>query len=266
MLVQFVGMLVFASASLAQAALTPPADFTVAYNAKTNGSEILGLTTSIAFHNFAAPTPTATEQFTNDDGTYEFDGTGLAKLTFDVTITATWDDFFDGGRVSAFGFATDPNVIATVTGSRKYPKGTKTDTGVVFSPNDFSPDTLFGSVEVCGTGCSPGGSNFLGSVDICFTDNNCTGGGGGGPRLAVADPTYPVSVTGHVTLWFAGSATSVNFSDFYVRYQSLPSPYGSAFGTGTEQRDPVVPEPSFYGLVAAGLSGLYLYNRRHRSA
>lgn len=100
--------------------------------------------------------------------------------------------------------------------------------------------------------------NQFGPVDVCVIDNahNCSGGGNGGVTLGELG-----AIT--LTLDFAGPISSIDLTNFGVRYQSL-TPAGScddASGTGHGE---VVPEPRLLALL--GIAGLALAGRRRRSA
>lgn len=133
--------------------------------------------------------------------TFTLTGISGNQYTFDYAVTNTSTDPIDS-RVSSFGFNTNPDITgATSTGA-------------------FSYTTLDGRYP-----------NGIGAIDVCFRDasgGNCSGGGSGGL-------TDGQTGTGSFTLSFADPVTSLELSDFYVRYQSISGAdcITSASGSGT---------------------------------
>lgn len=187
------------------------------------------------------------------DGSGAIDGlTGLATFTlqsvtansytFGYNVTNSSTSPITTSRISGFGFNTDPTLSgASSTGAFNV---VATDSNV---PN-------------------------IGVVDVCFKDgggtNSCSGGGGGG--VALGD-----SGSGLLTLNFASALTSLNLSDFFVRYQSITGVNagtpGSAVGSGTisssggSSGGTPVPEPGVIGLFMLGVAGLWFRRRRTAS-
>jgi hypothetical protein len=129
--------------------------------------------------------------------TYTLNSVNLASnlWTFGYSLTNTSSAPITASRVSTFGFSTDPN----------------------FDAANYLSGLVFTSV-------SSGNVPQHTAVEFCLTAGpNCAGGGGGGVALGA-------STTGSFSLDFAGiatNATQIDFSDLYVRYQSI---VGSAFG------------------------------------
>ncbi len=101
--------------------------------------------------------------------------------------------------------------------------------------------------------------NQFGPVDVCVIDNrnNCSGGRNGGVQIGENG-----SIT--LALNFAGPISSVDLSNFGVRYQSLTAPdFGCDEASGTGHGE-VVPEPRLLGLL--GIAGLALLSTRRRAA
>jgi hypothetical protein len=101
--------------------------------------------------------------------------------------------------------------------------------------------------------------NQFGPVDVCVIDNrnNCSGGRNGGVQIGKNG-----SIT--LALDLAGPISSVDLTNFGIRYQSLRSPgrgCDEASGTG---HGAVVPEPRLLGLL--GIAGLALAGTRRRRA
>lgn len=156
---------------------------------------------------------------------------GGQDWSFDVTLTNTSSAPITASRISIFGF--------DVAGGL---------------PND--------SVAVSGFFDRPAAGNLpgVGKIDQCFKVgggySNCAGGGGGGLELGESgDFTF-------VMLNFG--PTEIDFTDFYVRYQSIDgTPYGdgwSGVGIGTE-----VPVPAAAWLFGSALLGLGGIARTRRS-
>jgi hypothetical protein len=116
---------------------------------------------------------------------------------------------------------------------------------------------LFGTVDIPSQ--MPGGVD----VDFCITaGTSCTGGGGGG--LFSADPAKESKIK----ITYSGQSDFV-FDKFYARYQTVcqsstdTACNGSDYGQG--RVTDTVPEPGFYGLLAAGMAGLAVLSRRKRA-
>lgn len=161
------------------------------------------------------------------------------SYTFGYTINNTSISPLTSSRISGFGFNTDPNI---------------------------SGASSTGAYNIVGTT-----SNVpnIGTVDVCFKDgggtSNCAGGGGGGVTLGSTG-------SGSLTLSFASALTSLNISDFFVRYQSITGTNAntpsSAVGSGTISTSGgstggvPVPEPGMLGLFMLGAAGLWFRRRR----
>ena len=175
---------------------------------------------------------TATQVITLDSYTA---GTNIYSFSYNITNTSDIST-----RLVGFGFDTAPELAgATATG-------------------------LFNQIGF--TQSISGGVN----VDVCFSTNNCSGGGGTG---LLSD----ASTTGTFTLDFAdGLIGLITVDQFTARFQSI---VGSPFGTsGIAGGNPgggfinptvVVPGPAvgagLPGLLALGLLG-FNYIRRRRLA
>lgn len=167
------------------------------------------------------------------------------SYTFGYTVNNTSTSPITTSRISGFGFNTDPNI---------------------------SGASSTGAYNIVGTA-----SNVpnVGTVDVCFKDgggtNSCAGGGAGGVALGGTG-------SGTLTLSFASALTSLNISDFFVRYQSITGTNAntpsSAVGSGTISTTSggstsggstggvPVPEPGMIGLFMLGAAGLWFRRRR----
>lgn len=217
----------------------------------------------MAFAALATPAPALADAITlgaGDVGTsftvnYDgFDGSGqIAGLTGSTTLTLT--------SVTANSFTFSYNVANTSTD----PITTSRISGFGFNTNpDITGATVTGAYNVVATDANVPN---IGSIDVCFKDgggtNSCAGGGSGGVALGG-------SGTGSMVLSFADALTSLNLSDFFVRYQSITGTGAntptSAVGSGTissSSGGTPVPEPGMLGLFMIGAAGL-LYGRRRR--
>ena len=103
--------------------------------------------------------------------------------------------------------------------------------------------------------------NQFGPVDVCAINNrnNCSGGGNGG-LLIGQNGTITMSLS------FGGPITTIDFTNFGVRYQSLSSQsLGLTGASGTGRGTPPVPEPASAALFALGV-GIVGAALRKRSA
>lgn len=195
--------------------------------------------------------------------TFNFDGfadtTAIDGLTSSATFTLTGIS----GNDYLFDYAVSNTSSAPVTGSRvsSFAFNTNPDIQSAVSTGDFSYTTLSSNYP-----------NGIGTVDVCFKDANtgsCAGGGSGGLLLGE-------SGAGTFTLSFSQPVSSLELSDFFVRYQSIEGVPGvtSASGAGaltstsagsttsSSSGGTPVPEPSMLGLMGLGLVGIALMRRR----
>lgn len=159
-------------------------------------------------------------------------GTGKTTLTFDFDVANTSSLPILTSRVTSLGFLTTPDVIL----------------------GDSSVSGIFDTVD-------SGNVPNQGSVEFCFTDVNCAGGGNGG--VAMGD-----TQTGSAILAFLGDFSSINFDDFTVRYQSVSctreyiSNGGNCPGSASGGPTRNVPEPGLVALLAIGLIGMVAVRRK----
>lgn len=158
---------------------------------------------------------------------------GGQDWTFDVTLSNTSSAPITASRISIFGF--------DVAGDL---------------PND--------SVAVSGLFNRPAAGQLpgVGKIDQCFkiggSYRNCAGGGGEGLEIGESgDFTFTMINFG---------SPELEFTDFYVRYQSIDgTPYGddwSGIGFGTEVP---VPVPAAFWMMGSALLGLGGVARTRRS-
>lgn len=152
---------------------------------------------------------------------------GNTLVTFSIDLTNNSSAPITGSRVSGMGFDTTPNIVNS---------GLNSVSGV------FDTVSIGGNVP-----------NGVGTVEFCFSDVNCAGGGGGGV-------TKGNTGTANASILLSGSVTSFVFDGLFVRYQSITGVPGLSSASGA-----AVPEPGFYGALALGLSGLMLALRRKRA-
>lgn len=203
----------------------------------TLGSSNLGQSYTFNYNGFSDST---TVSGLTASTTFTLTGISGSTYTFDYSVANTTSSPLTS-RVSSFGFNTNPDITgATSTGA-------------------FSYTTLDSSYP-----------NGIGAIDVCFKDTktgSCAGGGSGGL-------TTGQTGTGSFSLSFASPVTSLDLSDFYVRYQSITGAGNitSASGAGTQTSTSsggstsggTVPEPGMLGLLGAALGGMYLMRRRRK--
>jgi hypothetical protein len=156
--------------------------------------------------------------------------------TFDYTLRNTSSAPVTSSRITAFGFNADPNVV--MRGASIVNIGAP----LVFDEIRYNHNM----------------PNGVSDVELCFTTNNCTGGGGDGLTIGQ-------SSTGRFTLNFGSSNPALlTLDNFAVRYQSLVAP--GAGGSGTGQVVTAVPEPGTWGLMLLGFGAVGVSIRRRRRA
>jgi len=158
--------------------------------------------------------------------------TNTTSLSFDFDVSNTSSLPILTSRVTTLGFLTTPDVI-------------------------LGGSSVSGIFDTVDSGNVPN----QGSVEFCFSDVNCAGGGSGG--VAMGD-----TQTGSALLSFLGNFSSINFDNFTIRYQSVScidgydgNCPGSASGGPTTD----VPEPGMVGLLAIGLLGVVAARRRMKA-
>ena len=174
---------------------------------------------------------TATGQFTVTSWTTTATTT---TVKFDILITNTSNaSIWQSSVVTAIGFDTDPNA----TGG--------SSTGV------------FGKFVTGGS--FPTGAGF--SVEYCASGNKNNCNGPGNTPLNVGQ-----SGTASVTMTFAGNISSLDFSNFGIRWQNLNSAQlgiSNDSGIGVEVNTPPIPEPTSMAVFGLGslLVGVTLRRR-----
>jgi hypothetical protein len=164
---------------------------------------------------------------------------GIFTFSYTLTNISTGQNL--SSRVSGFGFNDIGNLTLT--------SGAGSQTGASTNdPNGFH-DIVFGKNI-------SGGNN---KMDICLTDNNCSGGASGGATLL--NPS-----TGTFKLDYLGSLSSLTIDDITVRYQSTgANANGSGIGTVvSDNPPPAVPEPATWAMMLAGFGATGFAMRRAR--
>ncbi len=151
-------------------------------------------------------------------------------FTYDITNTSTINS-----RISSFGF--------DVSGQ---------------NPDDVDSTGTYRYAN------APGGNipNGIGKTDVCFkavSQGTCGGGGNGGL-------TKGLSGSGTFSLEFDDRRSTLDFTDLYVRYQSVSGPYDSA--SGVPSAISAVPEPATWAMMITGfgLAGVAVRRRRTQLA
>jgi hypothetical protein len=171
---------------------------------------------------------------------FDFNSTTLSgnpatTVTFNYSISNTSQSPVLTSRISNFAFDTTPTILAS-------------------APNSITG--VFDTVRV-----NANQPNGIGTVETCFTDANCPGGGSGGVTIGNTGG-------GTATLYYGGLINSFTIDNAFVRYQSVSCTAGSpcsGSASGTVTGGAAVPEPSSYALMSLGIAGLAFaarYNRK----
>lgn len=157
------------------------------------------------------------------------------EIIMDVVITNTTlaDLGANTPAVTSFGFATDPDAVATFN----------------------APGSNFASIDnQVGSQSYPGGFK---NVDICVYSAGCTGGGIGNALAPGESDSFTLRLTptsGQFDNW-------VKFSQFPIKFQADFGSFQTAGTTTTE-----IPEPAPIALMGLGLLGLAVWRRRRNKA
>jgi len=203
-----VTLCLFASTASAVTVSAVNEQFTLDFNGIINGVQQDGLTSS---------------------ATFTVDSFAGNTWVFDVELSNTSSNPITQSLVTAFGFATNPDVASGSTAN-----------GDIFDRvflTDMTPQPNLTDIEVC-VNASNG--------------NNCSGQGNTGISLGNSEQLT-------LTLVLTNPTATLELTDFFVRYQSLEGQTGSSSAIGT-----VVPLPAAAWLFLSGLAGLFGVKRLKR--
>jgi hypothetical protein len=138
-------------------------------------------------------------------------------------------------RLNAFAFNTNPNI--TLNGA------------TILNQNTALFDEIRYNTNM---------PNGIGTVELCFTTHNCSGGGGDGLLIGQ-------SGSGSFTLNFGNvNLAELTLDNFAVRYQAVTGP-GVMDGSATgRQITTAVPEPGTWALMLVGFGAVGFSMRRRR--
>ncbi|MFI5318454.1 MAG: cistern family PEP-CTERM protein [Myxococcota bacterium] len=169
------------------------------------------------------PGLTASAQFTISSWSYN-GGTGKTTVAFNIVIDNTSDtQVWQSAVVTSIGFDTNPNALS----------GTSSGVFTRFVAGGSFPTGAGFNVEYCASG----------------NRNNCNGPGN--TPLNVNDPNG----TAVVTMVFSGNLSTLDFTNFGIRWQALDSQklgLSGGSGIGVETTTPPIPEPASMALFGLG--------------
>jgi hypothetical protein len=223
-----------AAASIATIGFAAPASAAVQVNA--NGSvTVSGTSGGSAVINLNGSTENGVVPGLSSQLTLNFLGAVNGTYTFSYTLANTSSNPTTASRLNAFAFNTNPNI--TLNGA------------TILNPNTALFDEIRYSTNM---------PNGIGDVELCFTTNNCAGGGSDG--LSIGQ-----SGSGSFTLNFGNvNLAELTLDNFAVRYQAVTGPgvmNGSATG---RQITTAVPEPGTWALMLVGFGAVGFSMRRRR--
>lgn len=215
------------TASQAEAALVPTGTGTASI-------------TSPAVYNAVSPQPNGTIIVNFDGSVNQKTVTGLT-----AQLTLTFLGYSGSSYYFSYSLLNNSSVSSRVS-------------GFAF---DTLPDAIGGSAQGTFTGLTVDGNypNGVKAIDVCLSNDKGKGcsGPGGVSNIVGANPG-----TGTFSLLFNGPApTSLQLSNFHVRYQDVVSKLGNS-GTGnfvsftTPPKPPAVPEPGTWAMMLLGFAGI----------
>ncbi|MGE0405320.1 MAG: cistern family PEP-CTERM protein [Candidatus Korobacteraceae bacterium] len=196
-------------------------------------------------------------------GAEPINGPLVPGLTAEATFSGfTFTPYVSGPNTYtnvAFSVLLKNTSTAPVTGSRIANMAFNTNPNIVLNP----PGAAISSVS--GAGWSLNGSgNFpygVGTVEFCFTSNNCAAGPGPGNGVTQGNQAVLTA-----SLYFSGSISSLTFDNIYIKWQSVNCPTcspaiqdGSFGGSGTGGQP--IPEPATLSLLGGGAAVAWFRRR-----
>jgi len=199
-------------------------------------SSDIGQSFNFSYNGFASGTPI---NGLTSQASFKLTNITSTGYVFDYSVANTSSSGVNS-RVSSFAFNVDP----TISGAS--------------STGTFGNTVLNSNYP-----------NGIGTVDVCFKGGGSNACGGNSGGVLTGD-----TGSGTFTLSFASAPTSINLSDFFVRYQSISGAGAvtSASGAGTVTSTSTssssggtpVPEPGMILLFGLALVGLGLARSRVR--
>ena len=217
---RFIAPLALGVAALA----ATPASAAMQFNSSTGAITVTGTSGGTVILNMDGSTDSGFVSGLTGQLELTFESAANGLYTFGYTLRNTSSAPTTASRITAFGFDTNPDIVEG---------GAKILSGTVLT--DIRYDTNV--------------PNGIGKVDVCFTTNNCSGGGGTGLTIGQ-------STTGRFSLQFSDPAmTMLTIGNLALRYQAVDAP-GVIGGSATGRITTAVPEPGTWALMLLGFGAI----------